>query len=73
MSHTTTDSLAGPTPAGVAGRTDRDDVLERLLRCTLSLCKAQRDPHSRDRLVAETIAVLDQVIRDLRDQQDLEG
>jgi hypothetical protein len=37
------------------------------------LCKAQRDPHSRDRLVAETIAVLDQVIRDLRDQQDLEG
>ena len=73
MSHTTTDSLAGPTPAGVDVRTDRDDVLERLLRCTLSLCRAQRDPLSRDRLVEEAIESLDQVIRDLRDQQDLAG
>ena len=51
-------------------RDHRDEVLERLLRCTLSLCRAQRDPEGGHALVEGVIADLDQVIRELR---DLEG
>ena len=45
----------------------RDRVLEQLLRCSVSLCRAQRDDEARDDLVRQVIEGLDSAIRELRE------
>ena len=49
----------------------RDRVLERLLQCTLTLCRSQRAQGRQDELVQEVIASLDVAIRELRDSTSL--
>ena len=45
----------------------RDRVLERLLQCTLTLCRAQRANGTQDELVQDVIASLDIAIRETSD------